>query len=247
MPEPTPRPKDKPTRSPASANGNDASWGPSLGLLALALGLVLGVLFWWWSTAQPPGTADASPSLATAASGPAGSALRATGAAPAAAGASAVPIWRQAAASHAAPASPQPRIRRQRDPDGDQTPDLSDYVNEGEVPSMAEVIARLHAAGVYTGLGAFSPPGTKPPLVGLAVPEDYALPPGYVRHYQATDDGQRIEPILMYSPDRPPLDAQGRPIAVPANRVVPAEQAPAGLPIRQIVVPAPTDPTKTSP
>jgi hypothetical protein len=68
-----------------------------------------------------------------------------------------------------------------------------------------------------------------------------------VRHYQATDDGQRIEPILMYSPDRPPLDAQGRPITVPANRVVPADQAPAGLPLRQIVVPAPIDSTKTTP
>ena len=66
---------------------------------------------------------------------------------------------------------------------------------------MAEVIDRLHQAGVYGGLGAFSPPGTRPPLVGLAVPEDFVLPEGYVRHYQATDDGQRIEPILMFSPD----------------------------------------------
>jgi hypothetical protein len=65
---------------------------------------------------------------------------------------------------------------------------------------MAEVITRLNEAGVSTGLGAFSPPGTRPPLIGLAVPEDYALPPGYVRHHQATDDGQRIEAILMFAP-----------------------------------------------
>ena len=246
MPEPTPQ--DKPTRSPGSAHGDDAAWGPSLGFLAIALGLVVGVLFWWWSAAQPAAPADAVPAIAMAASSPPRGAMSGprpgTGAAP---GAAASQAERHAAAAAAASNLPAPRIRRQRDPDGDQTPDLADYVNEGEMPTMAEVIARLHAAGVYTGLGAFSPPGTKPPLIGLAVPEDFPLPPGYVRHYQATDDGQRIEPILMYSPDRPPLDAQGRPVAVPANRVVPADQAPAGLPVRQIVVPAPIDPTKTTP
>jgi hypothetical protein len=63
---------------------------------------------------------------------------------------------------------------------------------------------RLHQAGVRTGLGAFNPPGTRPPLIGLAVPEDFALPPGYLRHHQATDDGQRIEAILMFDPDHPP-------------------------------------------
>lgn len=133
------------------------------------------------------------------------------------------------------------RIPRLRDPDGDQTPDLADYVNEGERPTMAEVIDRLHAAGVRTGLGAFSPPGTRPPLIGLAVPEGFALPPGYVRHFQATDDGQRIEPILMFSPDAQTLVVNGRTVAVPADRVVPPELAPAGLPIRRIVVPAPVD------
>ena len=107
---------------------------------------------------------------------------------------------------------------------------------------MAEVIDRLHQAGVTSGLGAFSPPGTRPPLVGLAVPEDFVLPEGYVRHYQATDDGQRIEPILMFSPDHPFVDAADRPIAIPKDRVVPPELAPPGLPIRRIVIPAPTEP-----
>jgi hypothetical protein len=107
---------------------------------------------------------------------------------------------------------------------------------------MAEVIERLHAAGASGGVGAFPPPGTRPPLVGLAVPDDYALPPGYVRHYQATDDGQRIEPILMYSPDQPPVDATGRPIAVPSDRVVPPELAPPGLPLRRVVVPVAAEP-----
>ena len=131
------------------------------------------------------------------------------------------------------------RITRVRAAGADQTPDITDYINDGEAPSMAEVIARLHAAGVHTGLGAFNPPGTKPPLVGLAVPEDFVLPPGYVRHYQATDDGQRIEPVLMFAPDFQPRDANGQPVPVPADRVVPPELAPPGLPIRRITIPAP--------
>ena len=138
---------------------------------------------------------------------------------------------------------PEPRIPRQRDPGGDQTPDLADYVNPGERPTMAQVIERLRANGVTGGLAAFSPPGTRPPLIGLAVPENYPLPPGYVRHYQATDDGQRIEPILMYSPHVAVVaDAAGRPVIVPEDRVVPPEAAPAGLPIRRIVVPPPAEP-----
>lgn len=154
-----------------------------------------------------------------------------------------------AAASSPAPAL-QPRteppatptIPRNRDPNGDQTPDLSDYVNPGERPTMAHVIERLHQAGVYTGLGAFSPPGTRPPLLGLAVPEDFALPDGYVRHHQATDDGQRIEAILMFAPDRQFFDAAGRPVEIPKDRVVPPELAPPGLAIRRIAVPPPIEP-----
>ena len=134
------------------------------------------------------------------------------------------------------------QISRMRDPNGDQTPDLSDFVNAGEKPTMGEVIDRLHQAGVHSGLGAFSPPGTRPPLVGLAVPDDFVLPEGYVRHHQTTDDGQSIEAILMFSPDRPPVDAANRPIAIPRDRGVPPELAPPGLPIRRIVIPAPAEP-----
>ena len=107
---------------------------------------------------------------------------------------------------------------------------------------MNEVIARLHAAGVREGLGAFNPPGTSPPLVGIAVPDDYPLPEGYVRHYQATDDGQRIEAILMFSPDYTFRDADGRVVQVPDNRVVPPQYAPPGLDIRYITIPPPLDP-----
>ncbi len=124
----------------------------------------------------------------------------------------------------------------------DPTQDISSVIKPGETPTMPEVIARLRKAGVTGGLAAFSPPGTRPPLIGLAVPEDFVLPEGYVRHHQATDDGQRIEAILMFAPDRQFFDAANRPIAVPANRVVPPEFAPPGLPIRLIVLPKPIDP-----
>jgi hypothetical protein len=126
--------------------------------------------------------------------------------------------------------------------------DLASVIVPGTpVPTMDEVIEGLHKAGIRTGLGAFNPPGTSPPLVGLAVPEDFVLPEGYVRHHQATDDGQAIEPILMYSPDYEFLDAAGQPVAVPADRVVPASHAPAGLPIRQIRIPPPQpDPGSSS-
>jgi hypothetical protein len=104
---------------------------------------------------------------------------------------------------------------------------------------MAQVIDELHRAGIHTGLGAFNPPGTSPPLVGLAVPDDYPLPEGYVRHFQATDDGQRIEPILMYSPDYEFFDAAGQRIRIPEDRVVPPNMAPPGLAVRLIDIPPP--------
>ena len=102
------------------------------------------------------------------------------------------------------------------------------------MPTGAELIGALHEAGIRTGIGAFNPPGTSPPLEGLAVPEDFYLPPGYLRHHQYTDDGQAIEAILMFAPDAVMRDARGRPIALPADRVVPPELAPAGLPIRRV-------------
>jgi hypothetical protein len=125
----------------------------------------------------------------------------------------------------------------------DLAPELRDDVDAGNVPAMSEVLGALHRSGIHGGLAAFSPPGTRPPLIGLAVPEDFELPPGFVRYYQATDDGQRIEAILMFSPDRPFIDAQGRPVAIPKDRVVPPELAPPGLPLRRIVIPAPIDTT----
>lgn len=207
-------------------------WGPSIGFLAIAIALVAGGLVAWWTSLAPsePPVAEAASAARVAAPAPPVQVVAATPSAPG----RVTPVPAPAPAATAASAIP-----RHRDPHGDQTPDIADYINPGETPTMNEVITRLHAAGVHTGLGAFNPPGTRPPLIGLAVPEDFALPPGYVRHYQATDDGQRIEPILMFAPDYQPVGADGRPVAMPRDRVVPPELAPPGLPIRRIVVPAP--------
>ena len=124
--------------------------------------------------------------------------------------------------------------------------DLANFYIPGQpAPTGKEVIEELNKAGIHTGIGAFPPPGTSPPLIGLAVPEGYALPKGYVRHYQATDDGQRIEPILMYSPDFEFFDSAGRRIAIPPDRVVPPDMAPPGLPLRPIEIPPPVDPQST--
>ncbi|MFD0727161.1 hypothetical protein [Lysobacter brunescens] len=143
-----------------------------------------------------------------------------------------------ASPAQSAPDAPIDAERVRRDPD-----DLANYVSPGDrAPTMNEVIDKLHEAGIRTGLGAFNPPGTSPPLIGLAVPEDFPLPEGYVRHYQATDDGQRIEPILMFSPDFDFRDASGRPIPLPDNLVVPPHLAPPGLPLRPIEIPPPSDP-----
>lgn len=225
-------------------------WRPSPGWLVLALVAALAAPAWWLveavGVAPPQGrTAPAE----TPAQTPAMSAM-AQHAMPAAPPAVAEPSTLAAPgpspAQASATAAPVPSVvpRAAPERDADPTPDLAAYVNRGEQPTMAEVISRLNAAGVHSGLGAFSPPGTKPALVGLAVPEDFALPPGYVRHHQATDDGQRIEPILMFAPEARFVDATGRQLALPADRVVPPELAPPGLPIRRIVIPASVEPRR---
>lgn len=226
------------------------AWRASRGPLLVALGLLLGAGALWWlpvhhAPADPTQAAQAS-AMGTEARGQASDPTAGLAAGLPAApgpgrGASAAQVLADdgrpaAQALGALEAAAAPRIQRQRDAQGELSADLADHVNEGDVPTMAEVIRRLQAAGVHSGLGAFNPPGTRPPMLGLAVPDDYALPPGYVRHHQATDDGQRIEAILMFAPDHPLLEGQKLPAA---SRVVPPELAPPGLPIRRIELPAP--------
>jgi hypothetical protein len=234
--------------SPIPPGDASRAWRPSLGYLAAALVVfAAGPVYWLMSSPSPTRVADttAKPTALPQATTGIGAAAKAPDAALAGIPVAAAPvrIANMAAPAVALPAA-SPQVSRTRDPNGDLTPDLSDYVNAGERPTMAEVIARLHAAGVTSGLGAFSPPGTRPPLVGLAVPEDFVLPEGYVRHHQATDDGQRIEAILRFSPDFKWVDAAGQALALPEDRVVPPELAPPGLPIRRIVIPAPIEPGK---
>jgi hypothetical protein len=88
------------------------------------------------------------------------------------------------------------------------------------------------------GIAVFPPPGTEPLRRGLVVPDDFELPQGYVRHYQTTDDGERLPPILMFHPDYRPVGEDGSPIPLPADRVVPPELAPPGFPIAPLVHPA---------
>ncbi len=87
------------------------------------------------------------------------------------------------------------------------------------------------------GIALFPPPGTDPPKPGIVVPDDFELPPGYVRHHQVTDDGQQLPPILMFHPDFDWVDANGRKITLPADNVVPPDLAPPGMPIRMLEVP----------
>lgn len=200
-------------------------WRPSKAYLAAALLLAVGaasLAFFLWFFAGPPAAPPQAPPVLARAAAPVTVA--------------AVP---PAAASMGG--APAPGQALHAEGDADPTRDLRHYVMRGEKPTMAEVIKRLHENGVHTGLGAFNPPGTSPPLVGLAVPKDFALPQGYVRHHQVTDDGQVIEPILMFAPGFQLYDGARQAIAMPQDRVVPPELAPPGLPLRRIVIPPPVE------
>lgn len=204
-----------------------SSWRPRPAYLAAALLLAVGaasLAFFSWYFSRSDAGGDSAPAVVTAAAS--------TRQPSAAAASPAAPAGGAAGGGQPAPAP---------EGDADPTRDLRSYVMRGEKPTMNEVIERLHERGIHSGLGAFNPPGTSPPLVGLAVPKDFVLPNGYVRHHQVTDDGQVIEPVLMFAPDFQLYDAANRPIEMPKDRVVPPELAPAGLPLRRIVIPPPIE------
>jgi hypothetical protein len=108
---------------------------------------------------------------------------------------------------------------------------------------IRDAYENLAGHGNGEGIAAFPPKGTNPPKTGLVVPEGFQLPEGYVRYYQTTDDGQRLEAILMFSPDYDFVDANGNTIELPANGIVPPEMAPPGLPVRMLEIP--NDPSAT--
>lgn len=126
------------------------------------------------------------------------------------------------------------------EPPSNDPNDLATYFSPGDAePTMGELIEALNDAGIREGIGAFNPPGTSPPLSGIRVPDDYVLPPGYVRHYQVTDQGEPIDPILMFAPDFAFFDEAGNPVAIPESRVVPPELVPPGLVVEIVDIPPP--------
>jgi hypothetical protein len=100
-----------------------------------------------------------------------------------------------------------------------------------------EYIAALRESGETAGLAAFAPPGTRPPRSGVVVPPDYRLPEGFARHYQTTDDGRQLEPVLVVAPGYEIVDDDGEPVALTDDRIVPPEYAPADLPVQMLEIP----------
>ena len=203
-------------------------------MMLAALVVAAGIASLLFSSQTPPaqrsamaraGNAGTAPADATSAEAPSAAPLRPSTAP--------VRTPQRHASMQTMPVAPDPDNQPSGDPN-----DVATYLSPTEpAPTMTEVIQALHDSGDHTGIGAFNPPGTSPPLVGLAVPADFELPPGYVRHHQVTDEGELLEPILMFSPDGVFVDASGRQITIPDDRVVPADMAPPGLPIREITIP----------
>ena len=147
---------------------------------------------------------------------------------------------RPAAPPPAAPPSAEPRIADAAPASAApaRDPGVAERVRQRREERATDRRARseptftTNPPGEHAGMAVFPPPGTKPIKRGIVVPDDFQLPAGYMRHYQTTDDGRRLPPILMFRPDFVGLDANGEPIQIPEDRVVPPELAPPGLPHR---------------
>ena len=119
----------------------------------------------------------------------------------------------------------------------ESTPEKREEATKSFEARAQEMLAEARAAGNTKGIAVFPPPGTNPIKHGLVVPKNFDLPEGYVRHHQVTDDGRRLEPILMFSPDYDFVDGQGNPLEIPADGIVPQHMAPGGMPIRMLAIP----------
>ena len=104
-------------------------------------------------------------------------------------------------------------------------------------PSHEDVPFSLGKPGEKSGMKLFPAYGTKPIKIGIVVPDDFEVPEGYVRHFQANENGEMLPAILLFHPDYEWLDDEGNPIELPPDRVVPPELAPPGLPIQMLEVP----------
>ena len=89
------------------------------------------------------------------------------------------------------------------------------------------------------GMALFPPMGTQPLRQGIVVPDGFELPPGYVRHYQVTDGGEQLRPILMFSPDYEWVNQRGEVVALPGDGIVTPDMAPEGMPIEMLELPPP--------
>lgn len=179
-------------------------------VIALALGLAVA----WSGGEDVAAVANATPAASPPAAAPSGPAVP-----------RAVPVPRatdEADAARSADAPPEP-VASEPDAEPDSEPDFTLPIPGAEP----------------TGIALFPKPGTDPPKVGILVPDDFELPPGFIRHHQATDDGQELAPILMFHPDFDFVDANGDPIELPESRVVPPELAPTGLEIELLELPEP--------
>lgn len=204
--------------------------------LGLAGASLLALLVWQWRRSEPALSAS-NPAIATSAharsrdarvvSAPARSkdapTLRVAVRSPDTATLSNAPVI--GAVAPKAPSMPSP----------DEPSD--DSLEEGAIAPLDGSAGSAGAARPKEGIAAFPPPGTKRIKPGLKVPEDFTLPPGYMRHYQATDKGLMLEPILLYHPDYELVDAKGQVIPLPPDRVVPPESAPEGLPLETLEIP----------
>lgn len=168
-------------------------------------------------------------------------------------------IPRRRTAAHEVDERGEPRLPpvRQSDDAGDTAAMAHDSTAESDelvidnVPGReyprgidaADYIQALRDMGEAGGLAAFNPPGTSPPKAGIVVPDDYTLPEGFARYHQSTDDGIPLAPILIYSPEYDFFDAEGNPIEIPDDRVVPEELAPVGMPVEILDPDQPREPT----
>jgi hypothetical protein len=99
-----------------------------------------------------------------------------------------------------------------------------------------DYIQALRKSGETAGVAAFPPPGSRPPRSGVIVPPDYELPEGFARHYQTTDDGRRLDPVLIVAPGYEIFDDEGEPVDLMDDRIVPPEYAPLDLPLQLLEV-----------
>jgi hypothetical protein len=105
-----------------------------------------------------------------------------------------------------------------------------------EPPSREDAPFSMGKPGETSGIKLFPAMGTKPTKIGIVVPDDFELPEGYVRHFQAGEDGELLPAILLFHPDFEWVDDAGEPIPLPPDRVVPPELAPPGMPIEMLEV-----------